>query len=105
MQKYSIPFLFLTLLATSAMLFGIVSAAPVSMPAITNGIIPQTVTLSPSANVFDSGQNVTFNVTVYNGVGPFNVQLFNITGLKPVANVIITHAAGSKQDSNTITFQ
>jgi len=61
-----------------------------------------TITLTPSNTVLDSGQTETYTMTVKGGTGPFNVELYNITGSAPVAvnSVIISSPGGS----NTISF-
>jgi hypothetical protein len=68
----------------------------------TINVYPQpSVTLTPSNTVLDSGQTETYTITVYNGIGPFNVELYNITGSEvQVSNVIISSPGGS----NTLAF-
>ncbi|MGC9190485.1 MAG: hypothetical protein ACP5FR_01065, partial [Candidatus Micrarchaeia archaeon] len=66
-------------------------------------IYPQpSVTLTPSNTVLDSGQTETYTIAVYNGKGPFNVELYNISsGSKAKeSNVTISSPGGS----NTISF-
>ena len=58
------------------------------------------ITLTPSNTVLDSGQTETYTMQVSGGTGPFNVELYNITGSKSVGNVIISSPGGS----NTISF-
>ena len=41
-----------------------------------------TVTLVPSNAVLDSGQIEAFGITLNNGFGPFNTELYNLTGSK-----------------------
>lgn len=63
--------------------------------------ITPTITLVPNGHFFDQGQTIIFTMTVYNGIGPFNVELFNITGnSQQGSNVIIFSPGGS----NTISF-
>ena len=61
-----------------------------------------TITLTPSNTVLDSGQTETYKMQVSGGTGPFNVELYNVTGSKPAVseNVIISSSPGS----NTISF-
>ena len=61
------------------------------------------VSISPSNTILDSGQAETYTITVFNGVGPFTVGLFNITGSLPQGrplNAIIASLGGS----NTVSF-
>ena len=67
-----------------------------------NVVNAPTITLTPSTSSVTSGESVTYTVTVNGGVGPFNVELYNITGSKQAgSNVIITSPGGS----NTFTFK
>jgi hypothetical protein len=60
-----------------------------------------TIFITTNGVVFDQGQPITFTFTVYGGIGPFNVELFNITGNKQQdGNVIIFSPGGS----NSITI-
>jgi len=59
-----------------------------------------TITLTPSNTVLDSSQTEIYTMTVSSGTGPFNVELYNITGSKTVNSVIIS----SPGESNTISF-
>jgi hypothetical protein len=66
-----------------------------------NVVTLPTITLTPSTSSVTSGGSVTYTVTVNGGFGPFNVELYNITGSKQVlSNVIIASPGGS----NTFTF-
>ena len=59
-----------------------------------------TVILTPSSKTLDSGQTETFTIQVFDGVGPFNVELYNITGSKQEgSNITIV-----KNGQGTITF-
>jgi len=59
-----------------------------------------TIILTPSNTVLDSGQTETYTMTVSGGTGPFDVELYNITGNQYVGKVIIS----SPGESNTISF-
>lgn len=64
-------------------------------------IAAPTLALTPSDTIFDSGQSVTFLLGVTGGVGPFNIELYNVTGSKQQGtNVTIQSPAGT----NTIAF-
>ncbi len=66
-----------------------------------NVVTLPTITLTPSTSSVTSGGSVTYTVTVNGGFGPFNVELYNITGSKQVlSNVTIASPGGS----NTFTF-
>ncbi len=59
------------------------------------------VDLSTNGQYFDVGQTITFTFTVYGGRGPFEIELYNITGNKQQgSNVII----GSPGGSNTLSI-
>ncbi len=59
------------------------------------------ISITPSATTLDSGQTETYTMRIVNGAGPFNVELFNITGgTRQGANVTIALPGGS----NTISF-
>ena len=59
------------------------------------------ITLTPATSSVTSGGSITYTVTVSGGIGPFNIELYNITGSKPQgSNVTITSPGGS----NTITI-
>ena len=63
--------------------------------------IDPTVSISPKYSVLDSGVSETYTFTVYNGIGSFQIELFNATGNRQVgSNAIISAPDGS----NTITF-
>lgn len=59
-----------------------------------------TMTLTPSATSFTSGQTITYTITVNGGTGPFTAELFNVTGSGKVANATIATPSGS----NTVSF-
>ena len=59
-----------------------------------------TVILTPSPKTLDSGQTETFTIQVFDGVGPFNVELYNITGSKQEGSNITI----AKNGQGTITF-
>ncbi|MCW6159897.1 MAG: hypothetical protein LVQ95_02295 [Candidatus Micrarchaeales archaeon] len=59
------------------------------------------ITITPSNNPIDAGQTEIYTFTVTNGVGPFTIELYNITGgHQQGSNVIISAPGGS----NTISF-
>ena len=59
------------------------------------------ITLSPSNTLIDAGQEETYSISVSGGIGPFNVELYNITSGKQFGtNVVISSPGGT----NTITF-
>ena len=62
--------------------------------------IAESVSISPSNAVLNTGQIETYTITVTGAGGPFNVMLYNITGSKSAGNVIIPALGGS----NTISF-
>ncbi len=63
--------------------------------------LPAIATITASNSVFASGSTVTFNIVIKNGVGPFNVELWNNTGdTQQGSNVLIFSPGGS----NSITF-
>ena len=67
------------------------------------------ITLTPSNTPIDAGQIETYTFTVSNGIGPFTIELYNVTGSKQQgSNVIIQSPGGSNaisfQTSNTGTF-
>ena len=63
--------------------------------------IDPTVSISPKYSVLDSGVKETYTFTVYNGISPFQVELFDVTGGKQLdSNVIISAPSGS----STISF-
>jgi len=63
--------------------------------------IKPTIILTTNGVRFDQGQPITFFFTIYNGIGPFNVELFNQTGgMQLSSNVIIFSPGGS----NSITI-
>jgi len=79
------------------------ASTPVTFNAVANTIKINSaplITLTPSNTVLDSGQTETYTMQVSGGAGPFDVELYNITGNKPVGNVIIS----SPSESNTISF-
>ena len=45
-----------------------------------------TLTLTASNTTLDSGQYETYTITDYNGIGPFNTELYNVTGSKQQGN-------------------
>ena len=53
------------------------------------------VSITPSNSVLDKGQTETYTITVNNGKGPFEVQLYNVTGNKPVGSNITITSPGS----------
>ncbi len=58
------------------------------------------ISLIPNSLTLQNGQNETYTITVYNGVGPFIVGLYNVgNGLQLGSNMII--ASGG---TNTISF-
>ena len=61
-----------------------------------------TISLTPSNTILDSGQVETFKIVLnYSGFGPFNIELYNISGSKQQdSNVTIQYPGGS----NTISF-
>jgi len=59
------------------------------------------ITLTPATSSVTSGSSVTYTVTITGGIGPFNIELYNITGSKQQgSNVTIATPGGS----NTVTF-
>ncbi|MGC8479670.1 MAG: hypothetical protein ACP5M9_03310 [Candidatus Micrarchaeia archaeon] len=78
----------------------------ISSPRITGDIITYTVptvTISqPSAAVLDSGQNETYSVTVYNGIGPFKINLFQ-NGKIIQSNNTYANSLGNV-NGNTLSF-
>ena len=64
-----------------------------------NGNVPL-LTLNTIANDLSTGQNVIFTLKVNGGAGPFNVELYNSTGSKIQANVMVASAGGT----DTISF-
>ncbi len=67
-----------------------------------NFTIEQTpiVSVTPSNALLDQNQYETLIVSVSGGAGPFNVEVFNVTGNKAIGNVIV-----SSGSSNAITFK
>jgi hypothetical protein len=68
-----------------------------------------TLTITPSNSAIQSNQLETYTLTVNNGIGPFDVELFNITGGRQQGmNAIIASPGGSAniifETSNTGTF-
>ncbi len=62
---------------------------------------PPNIAITPSASVLDAGQTETYTAKILNGTGPFNVELFNVTGnARQGSNAIISSPGGS----NTISF-
>jgi PGF-pre-PGF domain-containing protein len=62
---------------------------------------PPTIAITPSASVLDAGQTETYTAKILNGTGPFNVELFNVTGnARQGSNAIISSPGGT----NTISF-
>ncbi len=54
-----------------------------------------TLGLTPSNATLDSGQYETYTITDYNGIGPFNTELYNVTGSKQQgSNVTISSPLG-----------
>ena len=60
-----------------------------------------TIKLNITNATLDSGQTETFNIKINGGTSPFEVELYNITGSKPVGNVIVDSPGGT----NTISFK
>ncbi len=59
-----------------------------------------TVTASIYKNTIDSGTNEPITLEVLGGIGPFNVEFYNITGGTPVSSVLISAPGGT----NTIIY-
>ena len=58
--------------------------------------------LSPNGGEFDSGQDITFNITAYGGIGPFAAELYNISGSKQQdSNITIPNPGGKGSVSFT----
>jgi hypothetical protein len=69
----------------------------------TNGTTPNapTVTITPSAKTLSPGQNETFTIKVFGGIGPFDIELFNVTNSTPQGSNVIIQSPGG---TNTISF-
>ena len=68
------------------------------------GIIANNAVLTFSASnvILDSGQWTTYKFKVTGGTGPFQVELYNITGSKQQGSNVVISAPGG---TNSITFQ
>jgi hypothetical protein len=87
---------------SSAGCSGTVSYGQAIVCTVINNDTKPVLTITPSNVILDSGEYETYTLTVTGGAGPFNVELYNITGSKQVgASVVIPTAGGS----NTVTFQ
>jgi hypothetical protein len=78
----------------------VMPSAP-SLVFLVGSVASPTALIQPNKPVYDSGQTVVYTIQVFGGVGPFNVELYNVTGVKQQGtNVIIQAPDGS----NTIAF-
>ena len=59
------------------------------------------VSLIPNKPSFDSGQTITYNIIVTNGINPYRAELYNVTGSKQQGSNVIIYTSGS---GNTISF-
>ena len=60
-----------------------------------------TAVLTPSKYVVDSGYTDNLTAQVFGGVGPFNVEFYNISGQKQIGSNVIIQSPG---ESNSISF-
>lgn len=67
-----------------------------------NVVTAPTITLTPTTDHLNAGQSIAYTVSASNGIGPFNIELYNATAnaATPLANVTIVSPGGS----NTFTF-
>ena len=86
---------------------GAVGPANYNFISATNTVIANatpSIKLSITNATLDSGQTETFDMQISGGTSPFAVELYNITGSKPVGNVIISSPSGAGS-SNSISFE
>ena len=59
-----------------------------------------TAVLTPGSTVLDSGQTEVFKIQVFDGIGPFTAELYNVTGNRQQGSNVIVQSAGT----NSISF-
>jgi polyvinyl alcohol dehydrogenase (cytochrome) len=80
--------------------FGANNTAGLFAYTVNKPVPPAQVTLTPSNATLVSGSNEIYTISVNNGIGPFNVELFNVTSsAAQVSNILV-----EENSSNTVTF-
>jgi YVTN family beta-propeller protein len=79
---------------------GITSAKTRAFPVTVN--TAPVILINPNRQVFESGQQINFTISDKGGTGPFNAELYNVTGGAQEGSNVIIKTPGS---SNSLSFQ